>query len=164
MIAADIRDALNDQINAEQCAAQTYLAMSADLERRGFRGFAAWLRIQSAEEQEHATKLIGIVTARGADLRLAAIPAPAGNHSGPLSVFEEVLKLEIANTARIHALFARARAAGDFATEIALQWYVSEQVEEEATVQNVLDRLRAVGDQGGAVWYLDKEMGKRGQA
>jgi ferritin len=78
-------------------------------------------------------------------------------------VFEDVLRLERENTARIHELFARARAAGDFATEIALQWYVSEQVEEEAAVGSVLDRLRAVGDQGGAVWYLDKEAGKRGQ-
>lgn len=163
MISQTMQDALNAQIQAEQASAQTYLAMSAALEARSFRGFAAWLRAQAGEETAHAMKLIDFLLSRGGRLCLQAIPAPATDFGGPVQTFEAVLAHEQGISAKINALFEMARAGKDYATEIALQWYVTEQIEEESNVGLIVDRLRAIGDQGGAIWYLDKEMGKRGK-
>lgn len=162
MISPKMQDALNAQIQAEQASAQVYLAMSAAMEARSFRGFSRWLRTQAGEETAHAMKLIDFLLSRGGRLALQAIPAPATDFGGPVQTFETVLAHERAISARINALFEMARAEKDYATEIALQWYVTEQIEEEGNVGLVVDRLHAIGDQGGAIWYLDKEMGKRG--
>jgi len=164
MISKTMQDALNAQINIEQFSAQLYLAMSAAMEARSFRGFASWLRVQASEETAHATKLITFLLDRGGKLELAAIPAPATEFGGPIQTFEEVLRHEQGITSKINALFELARSEKDFASEITLQWYVTEQVEEESNVGQIVDRLHAIGDQGGAIWYLDKEMSKRGKA
>jgi ferritin len=164
MISKSMQDALNAQINAEQHSAQLYLSMSAAMEARSFRGFAKWLRVQASEETAHALKLVDFLLDRGGKLELQAIPAPATEFGGPLALFEAVQKHEQKVSALIHALFERARAEKDYASEITLQWYVTEQVEEESNVGQIVDRLRAIGDQGGAIWYLDKEMGKRGES
>lgn len=161
MIDKTMQDALNAQINAEQYSAQLYLAMSAAMETKSFRGFARWLRVQASEETTHAMKLIDFVLDRGGQLELHPIAAPPVEFGGVIQLFEEVLKHERSITARINALFELARSGKDYASEITLQWYVTEQIEEEANVGLILDRLHAIGDQGGAVWYLDKELGKR---
>jgi ferritin len=163
MISKTMQDALNAQINVEQHSAQLYLAMSAALENRSFRGFAKWLRVQASEETAHAVKLIDFLLDRGGKLELHAIAAPPTEFGGPIQTFDAVLKHEQRITSLISALFERARAEKDYASEITLQWYVSEQVEEESNVGQIVDRLHAIGDQGGAIWYLDKEMGKRGE-
>ncbi len=163
MIHPTMQDALNAQINAEQYSAQLYLAMSAAMENKSFRGFAHWLRTQAAEETTHAMKLIDFLLDRGGKLELQAIAAPPVDFGGPIPLFEEVLKHEEKITAMINALFERARTGKDYASEITLQWYVTEQIEEEGNAGLIVDRLHAVGDTGGAIWYLDKELGKRGK-
>ena len=164
MIGKKIQDALNAQINLEQFSAQLYLAMSAHCEGKSFRGFAHWLRVQAQEETKHAMKLVRFVLDRGAKLELAAIAAPASEFGSVTQVFEKILEHEKSITGRINALFELSRAEKDYASEITLQWYVSEQVEEESNVGQILDQLKAVGEQGGGIWYLDSKMGKRAVA
>jgi ferritin len=158
-----MQDAINQQINLEQYSAQLYLSMGAHCEQRSFRGFAHWLRVQAGEETAHALKLIDFLLDRGGKPQLMAVPAPAQEFGGVIQVFELALEHERGNTTRINALFQQAREERDHASEIALQWYVSEQVEEESTFTQLVDHLHAVGDKGGGVWYLDSRMAKRGK-
>jgi len=163
MISQTMQDALNAQINLEQYSAQLYLAMSAHCAGKSFKGFAHWLTVQASEETAHAAKLIQFLLDRGGRLELAAVAAPPKEFGGVIQVFEQTLAHEKSITVRISALFEQARNEKDHASEIALQWYVTEQVEEEAGVGEIVDHLHAVGDQGGAIWYLDSRMGKRGK-
>ncbi|HEY5960108.1 MAG TPA: ferritin [Polyangiaceae bacterium] len=161
MIHKSIQDALNTQINREQFSAQLYLAMSAHCEAKSFRGFAHWLRVQSQEETAHALKLVTFVLDRGGKLELKPIDAPPTEFGTITQVFERILEHEKSITTSINSLFELSRQEKDYASEITLQWYVTEQVEEEANVGQILDHLRAVGEQGGGIWYLDSKMGKR---
>ncbi len=161
MISSTMQEALNTQINLEQYSAQLYLAMSAHCESKSFMGFAHWLRIQAEEETAHAMRLVSFLLSRQGTLDLKPISAPPAGFGGIIQVFEKVLEHEKGITLRINSLFAQARAETDHASEIALQWYVTEQVEEEARVSETLAHLKAVGDQGGGIWYLDSRMGKR---
>jgi ferritin len=161
MIGKKIQDALNAQINLEQYSAQLYLAMSASCEAKSFRGFAHWLRVQAQEETDHAMKLVKFVLDRGNTLELAAIAAPPSDFGTVTQVFEKILEHEKSITGKISSMFELARNEKDYATEIALQWYVTEQVEEEANVSQILDQLKAIGEKGGGIWYLDSKMGKR---
>jgi ferritin len=161
MIAKKIQDAINAQISLEQYSAQLYLAMSAHCETKSFRGFAHWLRVQAGEETKHAMKLVTFLLDRSGRLELASIAAPPAEFGTVTQTFEKILAHEQTITTKINGLFELSRAERDFATEIALQWYVTEQVEEEATVGQIVDQLKAVGEQGGGIWYLDSKMGKR---
>ena len=161
MISPTMQKALNDQINMEQFSAQLYLAMGAHCETLGFRGFAHWLRIQASEETAHAVKLIDFLLDRKGRLELQPVAAPPRDFGGVIQVFEKTLEHEMGITKKINALFELSRKEHDFASEIKLQWYVSEQVEEESNVGQVVDHLHAVGDQGGGIWYLDSRMAKR---
>jgi ferritin len=164
VISKGIQDILNAQINAEQYSAQLYLAMSASCEVKGFKGFGHWLRVQAGEETGHALKLLAYLLDRGGIPEIRAISAPPKEFGGVIHVFEEVLSHEQAVTAKINTMFELARTEKDYSSEIALQWYVAEQVEEEATAHQLVEQLRAVGDKGGGVWYLDSKLGKRGKA
>jgi ferritin len=135
--------------------------MSAHCERRSFRGFAHWLRIQAQEETKHALKLVDFVLDRGGQLELATVAAPGSDFGGVTQVFEKILEHEKGISTKIAALFELSRSERDYASEIALQWYVTEQVEEEANVGQIVDQLKAIGEQGGGIWYLDSKMGKR---
>jgi ferritin len=163
VISKTMQDALNAQINVEQYSAQLYLAMGAHCELKSFRGFAHWLRVQAGEETQHALKLIDFLLDRSGKPNLLPVAAPPQEFGGVIQVFEQALKHEQGNTGRINALFQLAREERDHASEIALQWYVTEQVEEESTLSQFVDHLHAVGDQGGGVWYLDSRMAKRGK-
>jgi len=163
MISKTMQDALNAQINLEQFSAQLYLAMSAHCAGKSFKGFSQWLKVQASEETVHAAKLIDFLLDRGGHLELQGIAAPPRDFGGVILVFEQILDHEKTITGRISALFEQARQEKDHASEIALQWYVTEQVEEEVRVGEIVDHLHAVGDQGGAIWYLDSKMGKRGK-
>lgn len=162
MISRSMQDALNEQVNKEQYSAQLYLAMSAHAEATGFHGTAAWLRLQAAEEASHALKLIHLLQERGGSVELKAIAAPEREFGGLKELFEKVLAHEQHITASIHKLFEAARAEKDYASELALQWFVTEQVEEEGNVQAILDQFRLIGDKGGALYHLDGKLGKRG--
>jgi ferritin len=161
MISKKIQDALNSQIALEQYSAQLYLAMSAYCEGKSFRGFAHWLNIQSQEETAHAMKLVSFLLDRGGRLELGEIAAPPSEYGTLTQLFEKILDHEKRVTSMISALFELSRVEKDYASEITLQWYVTEQVEEEANIGRILDQLHAVGEQGGGVWYLDSKMGKR---
>lgn len=161
MLSKKMQDALNAQINCEQYSAQLYLAMSAHCDALSFKGFAHWLRVQAGEETTHAMKLLDFVLDRHGKLELLPIQAPPTEFGGVIEVFEKTLEHEKSITASINALFELARAGKDYASEITLQWYVTEQVEEESNVGQIVDHLRAVGEQGGGIWYLDSKMGKR---
>jgi ferritin len=163
MISRTMQDALNAQINLEQYSAQLYLAMSAHCDSMSFKGFAHWLKVQAGEETAHAMKLIAFVLDRQGKLELLPVAAPPKEFGGVIQVFEQTLAHEKSITGRINALFEQARAEKDYASEITLQWYVTEQVEEESNVGQIVDHLHAVGDQGGGIWYLDSRMGKRGK-
>jgi ferritin len=161
MISRTMQDALNLQINLEQYSAQLYLAMGAHCDALGFKGFAHWLRIQAGEETAHALKLMDFLLDRRGKVELGKIAAPPQSFGGVIQVFEQTLLHEEGITHKINSLFALSRTEQDYASEITLQWYVTEQVEEEANVGQIVDQLHAIGDQGGGIWYLDSRMGKR---
>lgn len=161
MIGQSIQDAINNQIGAEQFSSQLYLAMSAHCEGKSFRGFAHWLRVQAHEETKHAMKLVAFLLDRGGRLALASINGPPTEFGSTIQVFERALEHEQENTARINALFDLARQEKDYPCEVALQWYVTEQVEEEATVGRIVDQLKTMGEQGSGIWYLDSKLGER---
>jgi ferritin len=161
MLSSTMQTALNAQINKEQYSSQLYLAMSAHLDARNYKGFAHWLRVQAEEESAHAMKLLDFVLERCGTLELKTIAAPPPRFEGVIQLFEQALTHEQENTASIHSLFETARSEKDYASEITLHWYVTEQVAEESVISAILEHLRAVGDQGGAIWYLDHRMSKR---
>ena len=161
MLSATMQSALNAQINKEQYSSQVYLAMSGHLDNRKFKGFAHWLRIQAEEETAHAMKLADFVLERCGSLDLRPVAAPPASYDGVIQLFEQALAHEKENTAAINSLFQTARNENDHPSEIALHWYVQEQVREESVILAILDHLRAVGDQGGGIWYLDHRMSKR---
>ena len=163
MISKTMQDAINAQINLEQYSAQLYLAMGAHCQGKSFRGFAHWLRVQAGQETAHAVKLIDFLLDRGGKLELRAVGAPPADFGGIIQVFEQTLAHEKSLSAKIGALFELARQERDHASEVALHWYVTEQVEEEASISQIVDHLHAVGDKGGGIWYLDSKMGKRGK-
>jgi ferritin len=161
MIDPKMADALNRHIHDETYSAYLYLSMSAWCEAKAFKGFARWLRIQHEEELAHARKSLDYLLVRGGEAALRAIEAPPASFGTPLQVFEAVLDHERKVTRVIEELLAVAVAQRDAAAQVFLQWYVAEQVEEEARAQEIVDKLKMVGDRLSTVLYLDKEYGKR---
>ncbi|MDF2500769.1 MAG: Ferroxidase [Anaerosporomusa subterranea] len=161
MINKTVQDAINTQIQKETYSAYLYLAMAADCEAKNLKGFASWLRIQYQEEVSHAMKLYDYLLERGGAVALQAIQAPPADFGTPLKMFEQVLEHEQYITASINGLYEVALANKDYATQIFLQWFINEQVEEEASASEVLEKIRMTGDR--ALLYLDKELGKRGR-
>ena len=161
MINPVVEKALNDQINAELYSAYLYLSMAAALEDMGLPGFANWTRIQNEEETFHAMKIYDFIIERGGSVKLAAIDAPPSEWKDVQTVFEEILKHEQHVTSLINQLMDTAIEQKDHATNMFLQWFVTEQVEEEANVDEVLQQLNLAKDSKGALFMLDKEMATR---
>lgn len=164
MIGPRMQDALNRHVQHETFSAYLYLAMSAWCEAKAWKGFARWLRVQSDEERDHAKKSLDYLLARGGEAKLGPIEAPPSAWGSVNDVFEKVLEHERRVTAFVADLHSVAQQEKDKAAEVFLQWFIAEQVEEEARATEILDRLRMVGDRPGAALYLDKEYGKRGKA
>ncbi len=162
MISTKLQDAINNQIQAELNSAYIYLAMSVECEQKNLSGFASWLRVQYQEENSHAFKLVDYLLERGGSVKLQAIEAPATEYGTPVELFEKVLAHEIHITNLINKLYEVALEEKDYAAQIFLQWFIAEQVEEEASASAVLERLKFVGDKGGSLLYIDKELGQRG--
>jgi ferritin len=156
--------ALNEQIQNEISSAYLYLAMAAECSNRNLKGTANWLRVQWQEELTHATKMLDYVLERGNDVRLRAIPEPVFEFKSLTAVFEHVLEHEQAVSSAISALYGKAAEEQDFAAQAFLQWFVTEQVEEENSAQAVLDMLRIGGDQGTALLLVDRHLAQRGAA
>ena len=153
--------AFNDQITMELQAAHNYLAMGAWFESAGFAGMAAWMHAQSSEETEHAMKFYQFVLDRDGRVVLGALEAPASDFNDVLSVFETGLAQERDVSAAINALYALALDQKDFASLPLLDWFVTEQIEEEATASQILDDLRLAGGDAQAMLFLDRELGTR---
>ncbi len=162
MISNKMAAAINKQVAREMYSSYLYRAMSLWSKAQGLPGFAAWLRMQAAEEMEHAEKFISYLEDQGAVVKLEALDAPPAAFKSPLAVFEETLKHEKQVTAWICELMKLAKAEGDYATEIALQWFITEQVEEEANATEILDLLKKVGNEGRGLYLVDHQLGKRG--
>lgn len=154
---------LNEQMNREMASFYLYLAMSAELESHDFRGMASWMHTQAKEEFEHAMKFFGYIQERGGKVALDAIAKPHGDWVKPLAVFEAALKHEHFITANINDLMNQAVAEKDHATAGFLQFFVKEQVEEEANVEPIVRKLKVIGDQIPGLFYVDRELGMRGK-
>lgn len=161
MLSSKIQDALNNQINAEFWSAYFYLSMSMHFEAQGNQGFANWFRIQYKEEQDHADILINYINARGGRVVLSKIDTVPTNWDTPLVAFEDTLAHERSMTNLINELYALAEAEHDYATRGKLDWFVSEQVEEEETVRQIIDRIKLIGNDGLALYMLDRELASR---
>jgi ferritin len=153
--------ALNDQIRKELHSAYIYLAMAAHFEAEAFEGFAHWMKLQAQEEVAHAMKLYTWVLRRGERVVLQAIDAPPSTWGTPLSVFQAALDHEKKVTASIHALFHLAAEHKDVATQRELDWFVTEQVEEEENAGRAVELLSKAGDSDAALLMLDRVFGER---
>ena len=161
MLSENMQEALNTQINKELYSAYLYLSMAAYCESINLKGFASWMIVQVQEEVSHARKLFDFVNERGGRVTLQPIDRPPTEWESPLAVFEHVYEHEQLVTSLINGLVKLARQEDDYATEAALQWFVTEQVEEEASANEVVEKLKLAGDRGGGLFMLDQELGAR---
>jgi len=150
--------ALNDQLQAEFSSAYLYLSMSAYFEDQGLDGMANWMTIQFQEEQTHALKFYRYITERGGKVELQAIEKPKHEWDGVVDIFEETLAHEQMVTGLINNLADLAIQEKDHATHNMLQWFIAEQVEEEANVESILGQLRMIGGKGHGIFMIDREM------
>lgn len=161
MFSKKMEKALNDQINAELFSSYLYLSMAAYFTRKNLPGFAHWMNIQSQEENAHGMIFFNFVNERGGNIELQAIEKPAFEWNGPIEVFEEVLKHEQKVTSLINNLVNIAIEEKDHATNNKLQWFVAEQVEEEANATEILEQLKIVEGKGQGLLLLDRELKTR---
>ena len=162
MLKDPVEEALNDQINAELYSEYLYLSMAAYYEEEGLAGFASWMRAQADEERAHAMRIYDFVIERDGRVRLDSVDSPPTEWDSPLDAFESAYEHEVEISEMIDDLVSLAREENDNATENMLQWFVAEQVEEEATAQDIVDKLRYVGEDGTGILMVDQELGQRG--
>ena len=161
MLTEKMEKALNGQLNAELYSSYLYLSMNAYFKSVNLDGFANWMYYQAQEELEHSMKFYDFVIQRGGKVVLAQIEAPPSEWDSPLAVFEATLAHEQKVTGLINDLVEIALEEHDHATNIFLQWFVSEQVEEEESVGGVLEQLKLMGDAKGGLFMIDRELAKR---
>ena len=161
MVSPKIQDAINAQINAEFWSAYLYLSMAMHFEAEGRTGIANWFKIQFKEEQAHAEIFMNYLNSRGGRVVLKAIEPVPTEWASPLDAFEATLAHEQKVTSLINAIYALAEAEHDYATRGKLDWFVSEQVEEEETATALIERLKLIGDNGLALYMLDQELAAR---
>ena len=161
MLNNDMEKALNTQVNAEMYSAYLYLSMSAYFQSKSLGGFASWMRVQAQEEMVHAMKLYDFINERGGRVILELIEAPPTEWDSPLATSEAVYEHEQKVTGLINELVELALEKHDHATNIFLQWFVSEQVEEEDSANDVVEKIKLMGDARGGLFMLDRELGQR---
>lgn len=162
MINKTMQDAINEQINKELFSSYLYLSMAAYFEDKNLSGFAKWMRMQEAEERQHAMKLYDFILERGGKVTLKAIDAPKTKWKSTMEAAEEVAAHEAKISASINALYELALKEKDYPAQIMLQWFITEQVEEEKNAAEIVANLKLIEDRGTAVLMLDKTLGKRG--
>jgi ferritin len=153
--------ALNEQVKHELASAYFYLSVCGYFESTNLRGCAHWMRVQAQEEVGHAMKFFDFLNDRGERVRLQAIDKPAEAFESPLDAFMQVLENERSVTSLINSLYEQAVKAGDYPTQVLLQWFVQEQVEEERNASDVLERLRLAEDNPTALLLIDRELAGR---
>lgn len=161
MLNQKIQDAFNQQINAEIYSSYLYFSMSNYFESQSLKGMANWMKVQAQEEMTHVARFCDFINERGGRVLLSQIEGPKTEWESPLQVFEEALGHEQKVTGLINGLVDLAVSENDHAANTFLQWFVTEQVEEEASVQEVVDNLKLAGDFGGILFMLDKDLGQR---
>jgi ferritin len=161
MLIEKMQDALNAQLNAEVYSAYLYVSMAAYFDATNLPGFANWMRVQAQEEVTHAQKFYAYINERGSRVILRAIDGPPTEWDSPLAVFGDAYAHEQKVTGLISDLVNLAASENDHATKIFLQWFVTEQVEEEASADEVVQKLKLVGDVAGGLYMLDREMAQR---
>lgn len=161
MMSPKMTDALNQQINEEYYSSYIYLAMAAYLEDMDLEGMAHWMRMQAQEEYLHGMKIFDYMIERGARVELKAVVAPPKEWNSPLAAFEGALEHEQYMTANINTLADLAISERDHATNNVLQWYVTEQVEEEANVDSIVKKLKMMGEGGHGLFMMDRELASR---
>lgn len=161
MISQKMQDALNDQVAYEFYSAHIYLSMSAYLESIDLPGFANWMRVQYQEEVSHAEKLFDYIIERDGRAILANWDKPPIEWKSPLNAFEDALAHEKKVTARFNNHMDLAIAERDHASQIFLQWFVNEQVEEESNTKSIIQQLKMLGDSKAGLFQIDRELGQR---
>ena len=158
----ELLKALTDQTNAEFHSAYLYLGMASDAVKINMPGVANWLRIQVQEELTHAMKIFDFVHDRGGEMTLTAVEAPPAEGWGSaLAIFEEALAHEQKMTERLNYVMDLAIKNRDHATNTLMQWFITEQVEEESSVTDIFQKFKLVGNDGSGMYMIDSELAKR---
>ena len=161
MLSKTIEDAINAQVNAELWSAYLYLSMAHNFEADGKSGIANWFKVQFKEEQAHAEIFMNYINQRGGRVWLKPIDAVETEWATPLDAFNATLEHERKVTAMINNLYALAEAEHDYATREMLNWFISEQVEEEESAQQLIDKFTLIGNDGMGIYMLDQELAAR---
>jgi ferritin len=164
MISKSMQDAINEQINKEFYSSYLYLSMAAYFESKNLPGFAGWMNVQAEEERGHGMKLYEALVARGGRVLLKSVTAPETDWKTSLDVFKQVLEHEAVVTASINSLYELALKEKDYPFQVVLQWFITEQVEEEKNAADIVQQLELIDARGTAVLMLDHQLGKRGKA
>jgi ferritin len=161
MLNKKMAQALNEQINKEMYSAFLYMSMSAYSNKVGLKGFANWFMVQYHEEMFHAMKLFEYIQRQGEEVKLEAIKAPPAEFASQLDMFTQTLAHEQYITSSINDLMELAISKKDHATQIFLEWYITEQVEEEENDNDIIAQLKLIGDNPHALLMLDREFAVR---
>lgn len=161
MISKTMEKTLNEQMNKEMYSAYLYLSMSGHTTNIGLDGFANWFMVQYNEEMEHAMRIYNYLNDQGSKIHLKKIDEPPSTFKNPMEMFEKTLEHEQFITKSINDLMDLAIKEKDHATQIFLQWFVTEQIEEEANDNEIIAKLKLVGEKGNGLFMIDKELGQR---
>ena len=161
MLSKKMENTLNDQINKEMYSAYLYMAMSARSTNIGLPGFANWFMVQYKEEMEHAMRIYDYINDQGGTIQLKGIEAPPSTFKDPMDMFKKTLIHEQFVTKSINNLMDLPKKQNDHATQIFLQWFVTEQIEEEGNDNDIIAKLELAGSKGNGLFMIDKELATR---
>lgn len=161
MLSKSMLKALNEQINHELYSSYLYLSMAAHFHNASLPGFAHWMALQSKEEYEHAMKIFNYITERNGRVVLDAIDKPPTEFKKPLDVMKQVLEHEKKVSGLINRLYEMAAREKDYPTQVMLQWFITEQVEEEKTAADIIEQLKMIDDMPAGLIMLDRQLGSR---
>ncbi len=161
MIPKSVQDAMNTQIKNELASAYLYLSMAAHFEASSLPGFATWMKIQAKEEVDHAMKFFAFINERGGRVVLEAIEKPPAEFKSPAEVMRQVYQHEQKVTSMINGIYAVALKENDYPSQVMLQWFIGEQVEEEKSALDIADKLKMIGDAPAGLLMLDHQLGER---
>ena len=161
MLNLKVEEILNAQINKEFYSAYLYLAMSAHFDEIGLRGFCHWTKVQAREEVDHGMIIFDYLIARNGNINLKQIEAPQADFQDPLQIFEKIYEHEKSVTSSIECVAYMSEDECDMATRNFIDWYIAEQVEEEATVFEIIKKLQMFGSDKTILYHLDKELAQR---
>lgn len=161
MLSKSMQDALNEQIKNEMFSAYLYLSMAAHFESTNLPGFGHWMKIQATEEVKHAMKFFEYINERGGKVTLKAIEQPATEFKAPIDIFKMAYKHEQKISGTINKLYELSLKENDYASQVMLQWFIKEQVEEEKSAESIIEQLKMAGDSSAALLMADRQFAAR---